>query len=69
MVYHDFTPPYSSLTHPIEGDESRKVHGECNSLGSYTRRGRDINRIGVGEVEIVQYENAVTRYGKDKIHA
>jgi hypothetical protein len=35
-------------------------------FGGYTRRGRDIDRIGIGVVTIGQSDDAIARYGKEK---
>jgi hypothetical protein len=66
MVHCGVTPPYPSPTHLAEGDDSSKGHGDCNALGGYTRRGRDIDRIGTGAVAIGQSDDAVARYGKEQ---
>lgn len=67
MVHCGVTPPYPSPAHLAEGDDSSKGRGDCNALGGYTRRGRDINRIGAGAVAIDQSDDAVARYGKNKV--
>jgi hypothetical protein len=68
MVHCGVTPPYPSLSHPTKGVDSRKYHGDCNVLGGYTKRGRGVNKIGVGAVAIGQYNDEVVRHGKDKSH-
>jgi hypothetical protein len=60
--------PISESTHPTEGDDSRRGSGNCNVLGGYTRRGRDIDRIGAGAVTTGQSDDAITRYGEGKSH-
>jgi hypothetical protein len=69
MVHCRVTSPYLSPTHPTEGDYSGRSGGNCNVLGGYTRRRRDIDRIGIGTVSVGQPDDAITRYGKGKSHA
>jgi hypothetical protein len=68
MVHCRVTLPYSSPTHPVEYDDSSRGNGDCNALGGYTRRGRDIGRFGTSASTTGQYDGANIRYGKGKIH-
>jgi hypothetical protein len=69
VVYCGVTSPYPSPTHPTEGDDSSGGGRNCNAPRSYTRRGRDIDRIGIGAVTTGQPDDAIARYGQDKGHA
>jgi len=68
VVYCGVTHPYSIVSHLVEVDDSSKSHGNFHAFGGYTRRGRDITRIGTGVVAIGQSDNAIAIYGKDQSH-
>jgi hypothetical protein len=61
-----FASPYLSPTYPTEGDYSGRSNGDCDALGGYTRRRRDIDRFGTGTVSAGQPNDAIARYGKGK---
>jgi hypothetical protein len=69
VVYCGVTSPYPSHVHPVEGDDSSSGSRNYNALTSYTRRGRDINRYGVGAVTTIQHDDAVERYDQEEGHA
>jgi hypothetical protein len=64
VVHCRTTSPYLSSTYPTKGDYSGRGGGDCDAPRSYTRRWRDISRIGASAIPSCKYDNAVARYGK-----
>jgi hypothetical protein len=50
MIYYGVTSPYPIPTHPVEGDDLGRGSQNCDVLGNYTKRHRDIDWIGIGVV-------------------
>jgi hypothetical protein len=58
--------PISESRSPNKGDDSRKGGLNCNALGFYSRRGKNVGMFGIGIVATNQLDDTVTRYGQDK---
>jgi hypothetical protein len=63
MVYLWVNSLYLSSTHTKKGDDSRRGGINFHALGRYARRGKDVNRFGIGAFENGQPDDANVRYG------
>jgi hypothetical protein len=57
-----------SPNHPTKGGDSNRGRGDYNAFGSYTRRGRDMDKIGTCAVATSQFDDAIIRHGQGKSH-
>jgi hypothetical protein len=69
VIYCGVTSPYLISTHPAKGDESSGGDTNFNAPRSYTRRGRDFDRISVGVVTNDQIDDEIERYVQYEGHA
>jgi hypothetical protein len=63
MVYCGVASPYLSSSHLEEGDDSSEGGRNCNEHGSYTRRGKYVDKFGIGIDAIGKPNDVVARYG------
>jgi hypothetical protein len=59
--------PISKCHSPNKGDDSSRGSRNFHASGSYTRRGRDINRFGTGAVATGQLDDATEDMDKMKV--
>jgi hypothetical protein len=66
MVHRGVVSTYPSLAYPTKGDDSGKSGGDCDAPRGYTRRRRNINKVGTQTISASQHDDAVAGYRKSK---
>jgi hypothetical protein len=62
MVYYRTYIAYSRPSHPTKSDNLSEGHGKCDALRSYTRRWKNITRVGADTISARKPHHATTRY-------
>jgi hypothetical protein len=61
--------PHINPANIVEGDYSGRSGENCNALRGYTKRRRDIDEIGTGEIITDQYDDTIVGHGEEKCPA